>query len=130
MAVVDASVWVAWFQKDDVFYKQAESIIQSLLSTRERVSLPIIAFTEVAGAIKRTTKNNDNAWNAVLFMKELEPEVWHHFGELEPIATEIAVKYNTRGADAYYLAVAEITQSNLYTFDKQQQEAFDAIRKT
>ena len=130
MAVIDASVWIAWFKKDDKFLEQAEQIIQSVSSNQERVRIPAIAFTEVAGVIKRTTKDNDAAWESVLFMKDMEPEVFTNFEKLEPIATEIAVNHSIKGADAYYLAVAKITRSNLYTFDKQQQEAFDTISKT
>ena len=130
MAVVDASVWIARYRKGDAFYEQAQHLIQSLLSSQERVRIPAIAFTEVAGAIKRISQNNDDAREAVLYMKDLEPEIFVDFGELEPIATEIAVNHSIKGADAYYLAVATMTRSTLYTFDKQQQEAFDTIRKT
>ena len=129
MAVVDASVWIARFRKSDAFHEQARHIIQSLLMGEERISIPAIAFTEVAGAIKRISKNNDVAWEAVFYMKELAMEVFADFSVLEPIATKIAVNHSIRGADAYYLAVAEITKSKLHTFDNQQKEAFDAISK-
>ena len=130
MAVIDASVWIARCREGDVFHEQARHIIQSLLSRQERVSIPAIAFSEVAGAIKRITKNYDDAREAVLYMKDTEPEVFVDFGKLEPLATEIAINHSLKGADAYYLAVAKITRSNLYTFDGQQQEAFDTISKT
>ena len=52
-----------------------------------------------------------------------------NFSELEPIATEIAIKHSVKGADAYYLAVAKMTKSHLYTFDKQQKDAFDAMNE-
>ena len=129
MAVVDASVWIARFKEDDVFHEQAQHIIRTLVSNRAKISLPAIAFTEVAGAIKRITRDNDFARGAVLFMKDLGPEIFADFSELEPIATEIAINYSIRGADTYYLAVAKITQSKLYTFDKQQKEAFEAMSK-
>jgi predicted nucleic acid-binding protein len=125
MVVIDASVWIAWFREDDKFHDQAERIIQ--IAKQERICLPAIAFTEVAGAMKRTTKNDNAARRAVLFMKDAEPEVFVNFDKLEPVATEIAIKYGIRGADAYYLAVAEMTKSHLYTFDKQQREAFEAM---
>ena len=128
MAVIDASVWIAWLKTNDKFLEQAEQIIQ--IAKQERISIPAIAFTEVAGVIKRTSKDNNVARRAVLFMKDLEPEIFVDFSELEPIATEIAINHSIKGSDAYYLAVAEITKSNLYTFDKQQQEAFDTISKT
>jgi len=95
MAVVDASVWIAWFMEGDAFHKQAQHIIQSLLMGEERISIPAIAFTEVAGAIKRITKNNDDAWEAVLHMKDLEPQVFADFDVLEPIATKIAVNLHS-----------------------------------
>ena len=133
MAVIDASVWIAFLKGEgnDVFFEQAKQIIQSVSSNQERVRIPAIAFTEVAGVIKRITKDNDAAWESVLFMKDLEPEVFINFGELEPIATEIAIKHGSiKGADACYLAVAQVTRSNLYTFDQQQQDVFDAMSKT
>ena len=129
MAVIDASVWIAWFREDDVFHKQAKHIFQTL-NPNQKISIPAIAFTEVAGVMKRTSKDNNVARRAVLFMKEMETKVFSNLNELKPIATEIAITHSIRGADAYYLAVAKMTKSNLYTFDKQQQEAFDAMNKT
>jgi len=131
MAVIDASVWIAFLKGEgnDVFFEQAKHIIH-LISSQERIRLPAIAFTEVAGVIKRTTQDNAFARGAILYMKDLEPEVFVDFGTLEPLATEIAINHSLKGADACYLAVAQITRSNLYTFDKQQQEAFDVMSKT
>ena len=129
MAVVDASVWIAAFIEGDAFRQQARHIFQSLSSRQEKIYLPAIALTEVAGAIKRITKNNKDARDALLNMKDLEPEILIDFGELEPIASEIAINHSIRGADACYLAVAEITRSELYTFDKEQQKAFEEMSK-
>ena len=129
MAVVDASVWIARFREGDAFHEQARHVIQSLLMGVERINIPAIAFTEVAGVIKRISKNDGDAWEAVFYMKELAMEVFADFSVLEPIATKIAINHSIRGADAYYLAVAEITKSKLYTFDNQQKETFDAISK-
>ena len=129
MTVVDASVWIAYFKKGDAFREQARVIIRSLISNQEKIYIPAIAFTEVAGAIKRITKNNDDAWDALLGMKDLDPEILIDFGKLEPIATELAINHGIRGADACYLAVAEITGANLVTFDKEQQKAFEEMSK-
>jgi predicted nucleic acid-binding protein len=75
-------------------------------------------------------KDDNVASGAVYYMKDMTLEVFGDFDRLEPIATEIAINYSLRGADAYYLAVAELTKSKLHTFDKQQEEAFEAITKT
>ena len=129
MAVIDASVWVAWFNEDDKFLEQAESIFRSIELKQERVCIPAIAFTEVAGAIKRTTKDKGLASAAVYEMKDMNLNVFADFEKLEPIATDMAIQHSIKGADAYYLAVAELTKSKLYTFDKQQEDAFEAISK-
>ena len=127
MAVIDASVWVAWFNDQDKFHEQADSIFLSLLLNSERICIPSLAFTEVAGVVKRTMKNNDAAWHAVYSMKLGVHKVFINTTKLDSIATEIAINQSVRGADAYYLAVAKLTKSKLYTFDTQQKEAFEAI---
>jgi len=130
MVVVDASIWVSWFKADDKFHEQAEMIFQSIELSGKTICIPAIAFTEVAGVMKRTTKDDNLAWGAVYYMKDMELNVLTDFVKLEPIATDIAIKYSIKGADAYYLAVAELTRSKLYTFDKQQTEVFEAVSKT
>ena len=65
MVVIDASVWVSLFKKDDMFHGQAGQIIRSLLAGREKIGIPIIALTEVAGVIRRSAKNHEAAVNAV-----------------------------------------------------------------
>ena len=129
MAVVDASVWVARSNEKDKFHEQAKNIFRSIDLNEETIGVPAIVFTEVAGAIKRTTKDDTLAWGTVYDMKEMELEVYADFEKLEPLATNIAIKYSVKGMDAYYLAVAELTKSKLHTFDKQQEDAFDAISK-
>ena len=127
MVVIDASVWVAWFHEDDKFHEQAGNIFGALHLEQQAICLPAIAFTEVAGVMKRTTKDDNTAWEAVYHMKDMKLKVLEDFDKLEPLATEIAIKYSVKGMDAYYLAVAELTKSKLYTFDQQQEEAFDAM---
>ena len=127
MAVIDASVWVSRVMENDKFHEQAKKILLSIDLSGEKIYIPAIAFTEVAGVIKRTTKDNGAASAAVYEMKEMGLNVMADFDKLEPIATEIAIKYSIKGMDAYYLAVAQLTKSKLYTFDQQQQDAFEIM---
>ena len=129
MVVVDASVWIAWFKQEDAFREEARRIILSLSLSQEKITIPAIAFSEVAGAIKRITKSNDDAWEALFSMKGMKLEVVADSEKLEPTASKIAINHNIRGADACYLAVAEMTRSKLITFDQQQQKAFDELSK-
>ena len=105
------------------------SIFESIELNHETICIPAIAFTEVAGVIKRTTKDDNFTSGAIYFMKNMEMKVFTDFDKLEPLATDIAIKYSIKGMDAYYLAVAELTKSKLHTFDQQQEEAFEAIRR-
>ena len=130
MVVIDASVWVPRFKANDKFHEQTKNIFRSVALAGEKICIPAIAFTEVAGVMKRTTNDDNTASGAVYDMKEMELEVFTDFEKLEPLATDIAIKYSVKGADAYYLAVAELTKSKLYTFDQQQEDAFEAISKT
>ena len=133
MTVIDASVWVSYLKKDDKFREQARSIIRSLVNNQEKICIPAIAFSEVAGAIKRREQDKstakDRAMRAVRYMKALKLEILADFNKIEPLATEIAAHYGIKGADACYLAVAEITGSDLVTFDKEQQKAFEELSK-
>ena len=130
MVVIDASVWISLFKRDDMFRGQANQIIQTLVADCEEISIPVIALTEVAGVMKRSTRKNNTAMKAVQEMQSMASEILVNFSELEPVATRIAINYGIKGADAYYLAVAEITGSNLITFDKEQQKAFEEMSKT
>jgi len=130
MAVVDASVWVSFINENDKFHDRANDILSSIISQNERISIPALALTEVAGVVKRTTQDQEAAFDAVRLIKSMKPEILFDFGKLEPIATRIAINYNVRGADAYYIAVAVFTESSLYTFDNQQGKAFEEMSKT
>jgi len=130
MAVIDASVWVSYINEKDKFHDKARDIFNFINSTKEEISIPALAMTEVAGVMKRVTQDQKAAWDAVRFMESMKPDILADFGELEPIATQIAVNYSTRGADAYYIAVAVVTRSRLYTFDQQQDKAFEEMIKT
>ena len=127
MVVVDASVWISRLREDDKFHEKAKNIFRSITLDEEMICIPAIAFTEVAGVMKRTTKDGNTANGAVYYMKSWEPEVMADFDKLEPLATEIAIKYSIKGMDAYYLAVAQLTKSKLYTFDQQQKDAFEIM---
>jgi len=129
MVVIDASVWVSRLKTDDKFHEHAKNIFASLATSEETICIPATAFTEVAGVIKRTMKDDNVASGAVYYMKNMKLNVFANFDKLETIATNIAIKYSVKGMDAYYLAVAELTRSKLYTFDKQQEDTFEAMSK-
>ncbi len=75
MAVVNASVWVAYFHPQDKFHRQAVDVVKKFIETGEPIRLPSLAFVEVAGALSRATKSATLADKAVAALRSLQPEV-------------------------------------------------------
>jgi predicted nucleic acid-binding protein len=120
MAVVDASIWVALFQENDVFHKQAKMIIQHLFDSEETINVPAIVFVEVSGAIRRRTGKPRHASHAIAKMHALNLEIRavdEYFGFF---AADITARLGMRGADALYVALAKEVGEVLYTFDQEQ----------
>lgn len=121
MAVVDASVWVAYFHPQDKFHKRAAEIVKKLIEGGQPLRLPSLAFIEVAGALSRATKSPALAEKALSTLRRLQPEVWElDANRLEPKASALAGQLACRGADACYIAVAVLADDALWTFDKLQ----------
>lgn len=74
MAVVDASIWVAYFHPQDKFHKEAVKIVKKLIESGEQIRLPTLAFVEVAGAVSRATKSAALADKALATMRSLQAE--------------------------------------------------------
>jgi len=131
MPVVDASVWVAALYNEDKFHREAQNIIDDLITSGDVISVPTLVFVEVAGVLKRLTQNVKTVEQAIVRMKKMELDVWElDSEEMEPKATDIAAHYGVRGADACYIAVARLTSSVLFTFDKKQKEAYEEVAKS
>jgi len=132
MAVVlDASVLVALFSPNDPFHARALALFTGLQERDEEVIIPTLALAEVTGALFRRTQNFEFAHTALRTLKE-SPCL-----RIEDVTVELAtraarlVKYAPlRGADAIYVALAELEDATLYTFDAEQRERGKAIAET
>lgn len=120
MAVIDASVWVALFHDKDHHHKKAYQIVDKLIDTGESFHVPVLAFTEVGGTIKRLTGQTPTANSVVAKMREMVSNVHEIDQNLEKVATQIAITAGLRGADAVYVALAMEESEPLITFDEQQ----------
>ena len=130
MAVVDASVWVAYFHPQDKFHQAATEIMQKLIRANEEILLPRIAATEVAGVIRRVTGFESMAERALQRLRDLDCQYWDIDSvKVAPLADSIAIKYACRGADACYIAVASIANDTLWSFDKGQKASAANIVK-
>lgn len=129
--ILDASVLVALFSPYDPFHERASTLFSRLQEGEMEVVIPSLALAEVACALFRRTQNFEFTHTSLLTMKE-SPII-----RIEEVTVELAtraarlVKYAPlRGADAIYVALAELEDGILYTFDAEQRERGKAIVET
>lgn len=121
--VVDASVWVAAFLANDACHSEAAGFLNKLAMDGTEVAAPLLALSEVAGAIARQTGNPAVAEKAVVFLRE---QAWILLAPLNDalatLAASIAAQRQLRGADAIYVALAAQDDSELITLDREMLE--------
>jgi predicted nucleic acid-binding protein len=96
--VVDASVWVAAFLAHDAHHRDAAVLLRRLIEEGITVTTPLLALSEVAGAIARQTD------------------------DLATVAATSAAQQRLRGADAVYVALAAQRTLTLVTLDREMLE--------
>jgi len=123
MPVIDASVYVAIVNVDDIHHRESRQWIEITLKAGETIQAPVIILGEVGAAISRGAKNPQLALKAV---ERLERS---GIIQLIPIslslaksAGRIAIEQRIRGCDALYVALAANTGEPLVTWDRQQKE--------
>ena len=123
MIVVDASVWVSRLLHRDVNHAASRRwLIEQVGSGRPLVG-PSLVIPEVAGAISRRTARPNLGHRAVrllLRVPDLRLVPLDH--ELAVTAAELAASLGLRGADAIYVAIAQVLGLALVTWDTEQQE--------
>jgi predicted nucleic acid-binding protein len=121
--VVDASVWVAAFLVTDARHREAARFLNELVTDGVEVSVPLLALSEVAGAIARQTGNPAVAEKAVAFLRK---QTWIQLASLNDalanLAASIAAHQQLRGADAIYVALAAQGDAALITLDREMLE--------
>ncbi len=121
MYVVDASVWVSRFVLDDANHEISQAWIEDQLAGAVDLFEPALLFPELAGSVARRTRQRDLAIAAMSALESLEnvrtlslhADLWWRAGT-------IAASLRLGGADAVYIAVAEMTEASLVTWDGQQ----------
>ncbi len=129
--VLDASVLVALFSPSDSFHGRSVKLFEELEAKDVDILIPSLALAEVTAALFRRTGNYEFAHAALRTLKESEVI------RTEDVTVELAsraarlVRYAPlRGADAIYLALAELEDAVLYTFDSEQRERGKNIVET
>ena len=123
MAVVDASVVVAFLHKNDLNHQIANRWVSQLINSGGRFNAPTILLSEVTAplarghGLERLSKQIIDSLTSASYI-ELFPVTL----PLAKQAASIAATHKIRGCDAIYVALAESLGQELITLDKQQRE--------
>jgi predicted nucleic acid-binding protein len=125
---VDASVFVAAARADDGHYAASRQLLQQLQAQRCRLVCPTLVLPECASAIARQTGDTDLARELIELVQAF-PGM--RLAPLDPPmarrAADIARRQRVRGADAVYVAVAEVFDAILIAWDSEMLERCSGV---
>jgi predicted nucleic acid-binding protein len=123
MYVIDASVHVADARPQEPHHAEARALLAHVAAENRQVFLPEVVLAEIAAAISRGTGQVVLALRLARALRRVPHfqfvTVEHALGDL---AAEIAARYQIRGCDAVYVALAQQRGAILITLDRQQRE--------
>jgi predicted nucleic acid-binding protein len=121
MYVIDASVHVADARPQEPDHEAARALFARVAAENVEVFLPEIVLAEIAAGISRGTEQIELAQRLAAALRRVPQfhfvAVEHTLGDL---AAEMAAKYQIRGCDAIYVALAQQRGATLITLDRQQ----------
>jgi predicted nucleic acid-binding protein len=121
MIVIDASVWISFLVRQDVNSAVTRPWLTRILTEETAIAAPIILLSEVGGAISRRLGRADMGETAVNYLLSIPTlRLITMDRALGVRASQIAVNYQLRGADALYVAVAAKLAVPLVSWDREQ----------
>ncbi|RLD07579.1 MAG: hypothetical protein DRI56_06615 [Chloroflexota bacterium] len=129
--VVDASIWVARLIDGDVFHSISRQWLDKQRDKGMSFLAPTLLLVEVAAAISRRTGSSDLAQRAIDALENLPNlrliDMDH---KVVQTAIRVGVDLGVRGADAFYIAIAQNLNLPLATLDIDQRERGSQIVET
>ncbi len=121
MIVIDASVWVSFFVKQDVNHAGTQPWLTKILTNQVAIAAPILLLAEISGAMSWRLGRADlgkRIINHLLAIPSLRLVSTGHALGIQ--AARIAARHQLRGANALYVAVADQLSIPLVSWDKEQ----------
>ena len=121
--VIDASLWVARLVEGDAFHQISRRWLEAQRAEGKRFLSPALLMVEVAAAISRRTAKPALARRAVVVLQKLpDLRLVAMDQNIVQMAADVASELGVRGADAFYIAVAQHLNLPLATLDVDQRE--------
>lgn len=118
MLTVDANVWVAAADRGDVFSAVSRDFLRRVAQRRLRIYLPAYARVEIACALAR---RRQSAAAGQVLAQALLDAAWVVHAPLDTQLLAQALASGTRallrGADALYVATAQLNRTELISWD-------------
>lgn len=116
--IVDASIWCSAELDSEADHQKSLEWRERQIKRRVRLVVPALALSEVAGAVARRSGSPDRGRSAAQALRAIRTlEVVLPDRALMDRATEIAASLRLRGADAVYVALAQLRGLPLFTWD-------------
>lgn len=121
--IVDASIWVSSELDWELDYRISLDWLRRQARRHVPLIVPALALTEVAAAVARATGNPARGWEAVGAMRAIATFQMVSLNDLlMERATDVAARFRIRGADAVYVALADLRGLPLVTWDRETHE--------
>jgi predicted nucleic acid-binding protein len=116
--VVDASVFVAEQLENQPEFDVAARFLDFCVKTKVHMYAPVIVIGEVSGAVARMTGDPKFGTLAANRLRRFQRLVYRQIDlDFAEAAGRLAARYQLRGADAHYLALARELRCPLITND-------------
>jgi predicted nucleic acid-binding protein len=123
MPVLDASVCVALFNDREPGHPAATAWFADASIDEEPIVAPVILLAEVGAALARASIDHSSSMAVIELLRSRRIlELFPIDERLAARAAAIAAACRLRGADAIYVALADLLAIPLVTFDRQQLE--------
>jgi predicted nucleic acid-binding protein len=128
---LDASVWIAFIERADVFNAASDDFLSWIHDAGLAFHSPEFALIETGCALSRRRRDAAFARTAVRTIAKIPNlELISSSRIAVDVALEEGCKYFLRGADAIYAAAARITRTQLITWDQELIERAGGITPT
>lgn len=128
--ILDSSIWISYFIKDDVFHYEAERKVNFILRKKFTIVVPIIVVYEIVNVIFRKNYHSAVVKRVVDFLDRECVLVEFDFENLFEHMLDLANRLKLRTQDLTILAYCDrIKPIDFLSYDRDLQKAYNLLKK-